>query len=270
MILFLTYHKVARRGQAAGDFYTVSEDALERQLEMVRENGFQFLAPEEILMWRTTEVKQQTASSRQPSPPKEEREKAPEAVCIPSFDDGTADHFDVVVPLLERRKCRALFFVPTARLNRPKYLTTQQLVAMRRAGHTVGSHSHEHERLDRLAEEDVRVQLEISRQILSDALGAPPRFFAPPGGYFSALVQRVAIEQDLTVIRTMRWGYNHRPVLASLECVPINRNVTEVEFRRVLEGRDLRLAYAGKQLAKSLVPGWLYEKLRGSASNVLR
>lgn len=37
---------------------------------------------------------------------------------ILTFDDATADHAEVVAPLLARRGWKAAFFVPTSKLNR--------------------------------------------------------------------------------------------------------------------------------------------------------
>ena len=190
--------------------------------------------------------------------------------CFLSFDDGTLDHLEIVLPLLERFKCRSLFFVPTSKLNRSGYLRTQDLQVFSRAGHAIGSHSHEHRRLDRLPEEDVRVQMELSQQILGGALGERPLFFAPPGGFTSPTVSRVASECGLRAIRTMRWGFNHRFDLRSLECIPLHQRTTEAEFRRILRGRGRRFTYAGKQLVKKLIPSRLYESLRRGVLEVTK
>jgi peptidoglycan/xylan/chitin deacetylase (PgdA/CDA1 family) len=137
---------------------------------------------------------------------------------------------------------------------------------MVKAGHTIGLHGHEHRRLDEFGEEDIRVQMEVSRTILEDLTGAPPVIFAPPGGFMDRRVQAVALETGVRAIRTMRWGYNRRLDLTALECIPLNRSSTEAEFRRVLELRSQALAYAAKQIARKLVPAALYGSLRESVS----
>ena len=71
-------------------------------------------------------------------------------------------------------------------------------------------------------------------------------------------------------IRTMHWGYNERPDLTALECIPLNRHSTELEFRRVLEFRSQALAYAAKQMARKLVPKSLYGPFRELASRARR
>src|SRR5438874_10996680 len=96
MILFLTYHQVIQGTEAAPAFYTIRAELLERQLELLARSGFQPLSPEELPDYRP----------------------GPNPACVLSFDDGTEDHHDVVLPLLSRYKWRAIFFVPTAKLNR--------------------------------------------------------------------------------------------------------------------------------------------------------
>jgi hypothetical protein len=61
----------------------------------------------------------------------------------------------------------------------------------------------------------------------------------------------------------MRWGYNQKPDFAALECVPVNRHLTERKFRQVLEfRRGSAVLYATKQIAKRLLPGRTYNSLR--------
>jgi len=241
MILFLTYHKVLRGPEAKPEFYTTWAEQMERQLEMLARTGFHALCPAELLSVKANPL---------PS-------------YILSFDDGTEDHHKVVLPLLARYNCRAIFFVPTAKLNRAGYLTTQQVSEISRAGHAIGGHSHEHSRLDRFVEEDIRVQMELSRQILGELMGTPPVFFAPPGGFIDARVSAIAFESGVRAIRTMRWGYNRQPNLAALDCIPVNRFFTDEDFGRILKFRKNRtLLYGAKEVTKKLLPAKAYETLR--------
>ena len=240
MILVLTYHKVLRGPDPESEFYTIQAEQLEHQLELLAQGGFQALAPEELL-----ELKP--------------RSNPTYLLC---FDDGTADHYEVVLPLLAHHRCRAVFFTPTAKLDRPGYVTSKQVTELSRAGQTIGAHSHEHRRLDWLGEEDIRVQMQLSHQIIGNLVGAPPVFFAPPGGYFDLRVRDIALESGIRVIRVMRWGYNQVPDLAALQCIPLNRHFTDEEFRRVLEFRRQSALYAAKEITKKVIPSRTYQSLR--------
>jgi peptidoglycan/xylan/chitin deacetylase (PgdA/CDA1 family) len=242
MILVLAYHKVLRDPDPESGFYTLQASQLERQLELLAQSRLYPLSPDELL-------------SGQP---------LPQPAYLLTFDDGTADHYEVVLPLLARYERRAVFFVPTAKLDRPGYLTSKLLTELSRAGQTIGLHSHEHRRLDQMEEEDVRTQMQLSRQTLGDLTGAQPRFFAPPGGYMNQRIRKVALESGVRVIRTTQWGFNPQPDFTALQCVQITRHFTENEFRRLLEFRGRSaLLYAAKEITKKMIPSRAYESLRG-------
>ena len=166
------------------------------------------------------------------------------------------------LPVLERYKTRAIFFVPTVKLNRSGYLSTEQIQQISRARQTIGLHSHEHRRLDTLGEEDIRVQMELSQEILGKIIGEKPVYFAPPGGFINRRVRDVALERGVKVIRTMHWGYNKKKDLAALDCVPINRFMSHAHFQQALHFQSMAVTYTLKQITKRLIPAPTYEALR--------
>jgi len=240
MILILTYHKVLRRAEDKAEFYTISAEDLLRQMDLLAASGYQPLQPEELATYQ---------SGSKPG-------------YLLTFDDGTLDHYEVVLPLLARYKTRGIFFVPTARLDREGYLSTAAAQEMSRLGQTIGLHSHEHRRLDTLGEEDIRVQMELSQEILGKIIGEKPVYFAPPGGFINRRVRDVALERGVKVIRTMHWGYNKKTDLAALDCVPINRFMSLAQFQQVLHFRRMAITYTLKQFTKRLIPAPTYEALR--------
>jgi peptidoglycan/xylan/chitin deacetylase (PgdA/CDA1 family) len=241
MIFFLTYHKV--RGPAGGDdgdFYTVSSEQLGRQIEAMHARGFKCLQIDNLLAGKNSA----------------------EQEYILSFDDATPDHYDVVFPLLKKHGCRAVFFVPTSRLNQPGFLTEAQVRELARAGHTIGLHSHNHQRLDVLPPDKIREEMVRSQEILGGILGRKPVIFAPPGGFINGHVREAAVEQGVRIIRSMRWGYNQKPDLLDMETVPINRYTNEKKFLRIMESRNPRMLYAGKEALKRLIPLRFYQMIR--------
>jgi peptidoglycan/xylan/chitin deacetylase (PgdA/CDA1 family) len=241
MILVLTYHKVLRGPDPESKFYTLQAGQLERQLELLAQSGLRALSPENLVG----------------------SEPLPQRAYFLSFDDGTADHCEVVLPVLARYGCRAVFFVPTAKLDRAGYLTSKQVTELSRAGQTIGLHSHEHRRMDRLGEEDIRAQMQRSHRIIGDLTGERPVFFAPPGGYMNRRIRDIALETGVRVIRTTRWGYNQKADVAALECIQVTRHFSEADFRRLLEfRRRSAVLYAAKEIIKKMIPSRAYESLR--------
>jgi peptidoglycan/xylan/chitin deacetylase (PgdA/CDA1 family) len=241
MILVLTYHKVLHGPGPDSEFYTIQAGQLERHLELLAQSGLLALSPEKLAGF----------------------DPLSQGAYILTFDDGTVDHYEVALPLLARYKCCAVFFVPTAKLDSPGYLTSKRVAEMSRAGQTIGLHSHEHRRMDEMGEEDIREQMRRSGQIIGDLTAKRPFVFAPPGGYLNRRVSDIALESGIRAIRTMRWGYNQKPDFAALECVPINRHFAEWKFRQVMEFRhDSAMLYATKQIAKRILPSRTYNSLR--------
>jgi peptidoglycan/xylan/chitin deacetylase (PgdA/CDA1 family) len=241
VILFLTYHKVCA-GIETGvrEFYTVTRDQLMDHFQALADTG------------------------RRCVPVSALRDHAalPPDNFILSFDDGTSDHFELVLPLLRERGWSATFFVPTGKLNKPGYLTDGQVRELARAGHSIGCHSHEHRRLDLATDDQMREQLSRSQQILGNLVGGKPWLFAPVGGFMNEHVREVALGFGVEVIRTMRWGYNKIPDLTALETIPINGHTDSGKFQKILEARQTPYLYYGKQAMKALVPSRAYEKLR--------
>src|SRR5690349_17401730 len=112
--------------------------------------------------------------------------------------------------------------------------------------------------MDDLGDEDIHVQMQLSIEQIQQLAGQQPRIFAPPGGFINGRVRRVALDSGVQVIRTMRWGYNKHPDLTALACVPVNRYMTERQFRNVLQFRSRAVTYTLKQAAKRVLPMSVY------------
>lgn len=246
MILVLTYHQVCGvETHCARDFYAISRAAFVAQIKAARQAGCREMQARDFLQGRTAKTTGQSGF-------------------LLTFDDGTADHYEIVFPVLQELGIHGVFFVPTAKLNRPGFLTDAQVREMSEAGQAFGLHGHEHIRLDRATDEQMRLQFQLSHDILNRLAGRKPLFFAPVGGFMSEHLREVALGFGVEAIRTMRWGVNHHPDSTALETVPVNRHVTELQFQKILRGEaPPRLLYWGKQVAKALVPARAYERLRG-------
>ena len=231
-----------RSGQPGGSFYTITLDDLRAHLDALAARGYACFSPEALLAG-----------------------KDDARVCALTFDDGTEDHHERVLPLLAERGWRAMFFVPTTHLDRPGFVTRAQLRAIADAGHIIGCHGHDHLRLDRMSDAEIQRQLETSLGILRDVTGQPVEFFAPPGGFVDARVRRIAASLGLRVLRTMEWGFNKQLRLDALECIPLNRHITPARLARLLDGGSLgwlRALYWGKEGVKKLLPQEAYFRLR--------
>jgi peptidoglycan/xylan/chitin deacetylase (PgdA/CDA1 family) len=240
MVRIFTYHEVRECVDGVEpNFYTVSPGRFSAQLETFNNRGWTSLKLEEVT--------QSPADTNY----------------VLTFDDATRDHHEIVLPLLEKNRCHASFYVPTAKLNQPGFMANSQVREIAAAGHEIGSHSHEHQRMDLMSEEEVRSQISHSIEIIADITGSKPRTFVPPGGFMNETIRKVAAEFGMKALRTMRWGYNLKMDLLALETVPLNRYTDQQKFLAALEPRGPSLVYAGKEALKRIVPLRTYERLRG-------
>jgi len=107
-----------------------------------------------------------------------------------SFDDGLAEHHDIVLPILGRLGLSATFYVVTSRVGQPaamgrpgaRHLGRDQVRALHDAGMEIGSHSRTHRVLSRLGPEEIRDEVSGSHDDVVSMTGAPPLGFAYPYG----------------------------------------------------------------------------------------
>lgn len=112
----------------------------------------------------------------------------PDDGVVLTFDDGTDDWVEHVLPVLDRHGVAATFYVATDFVDRGvpfpgdgrpidwaglKDLASSPLV-------TIGSHTHRHVLLDRLPTEELDDELDRSVDLLRDHLGVDPAHFAYP------------------------------------------------------------------------------------------
>jgi peptidoglycan/xylan/chitin deacetylase (PgdA/CDA1 family) len=101
-----------------------------------------------------------------------------------SFDDSFRSDLDIALPALLERGMTATFFVLAGRLHHPEHLGEDDLLRLREAGMTVGSHGMDHRNWRRLDEGELARELEEARAILAAAARTPvTRTSVPFGAY---------------------------------------------------------------------------------------
>jgi peptidoglycan/xylan/chitin deacetylase (PgdA/CDA1 family) len=126
---------------------------------------------------------------------------------VVTFDDGTADFVDVALPILERYAIPAILYVATEFVDRGQPFPNDGIpvswAALRDATSTglvtIGSHTHTHCLLDRVDAATASDELQRSRDLIAEHIGAAPEHFAYP----KALVGTGAVED---VVRATFWS----------------------------------------------------------------
>lgn len=114
---------------------------------------------------------------------------------ILTFDDGWAEQYTTVYPILRRYGLTATFFPPTNWINGSRLtLTWGQIEEMSLAGMEFGSHTLNHHFLTTQSADEVRRQLGQSKAILEQHTHKPIIALAYPGGAWSPAVAALAPE----------------------------------------------------------------------------
>ena len=152
-----------------------------------------------------------------------------------TFDDGLESAYEIAYPLLLEAAVRADFFVNTAAIGRPGFLSWQQIGEMQRAGMSFQSHSHDHVYLTWLAEEALEQQLRRSKQMLEDRLAQRVDFLSAPYGELNSRVVRASQQVGYKAVCSS-WSWPARTSSRVVSRVGIDRHTNLREFRRLLTG----------------------------------
>ena len=179
-VLVLCYHRVRRRERFAD------------QMAALSAHGYSLLSMAQFRDWLN--------GKPLPSLP----------AALLTFDHCYAEQLENVVPVLDSLKFPATFFPASAGLTHeiPDVSAhwRNNLLALTKAGHTIGCHTHSHPDLTRLTVDEVRHEVVGSKQILEHALGQPVSAFCYPYGAYNARIASVVREAGFDVAFTVDLG----------------------------------------------------------------
>ncbi len=213
----LLYHDVVVGAPA--NKYAVSVEHFREQLRFIRENGYRVLSLADLC---------------------DKRVSYDRAVVI-TFDDGLVSAFDQACPLLASAGVGAEFFVNTASVGKPGFLSWDQLRQMRDLGMSLQSHGHHHVVCSLLSRTAALQQLKYSRELLEEKLAGRISAFAVPYGLINRRVIRSAYEAGFRIVCTStplpaRIGHS------VVSRIAIYANTSMREFSGILERRLLDVA----------------------------
>lgn len=104
-----------------------------------------------------------------------------------TFDDGYQDAYDEAFPLLKQHGFIGVFYIIINNVNKPSYLSWDEIREMQAAGMIFGSHTMNHVELQNLSPARLKDEVFTSKNILEKELGRPVNDFCYPGGKYDKL-----------------------------------------------------------------------------------
>ena len=173
----LCYHHI--RPEAKND-YSVTIDGFKAQLKMLHDSGYHTVLPDQLYDYLVY-------GKALPSKP-----------FMITYDDTDEEQFSIAKPEMDKYGFKGVYFIMTISINRPRYMTKEQIKQLSDEGHVVASHTWRHDRVDRylttphidrdskkMVANDWDLQLVEKRKQLEDITGKEIHYFAYPFGIWS-------------------------------------------------------------------------------------
>lgn len=120
-----------------------------------------------------------------------------------TFDDGGESFYTEAAPILEKYGFKGIFFVSTAYIGTPGFLTEEQIKELDARGHIIGSHTHNHLRnLSLLDKQTIENEWSKSVEILSNILNKKIKYASLPNGNGSSVVNDAIHKTGITELYT--------------------------------------------------------------------
>ena len=126
-----------------------------------------------------------------------------------TFDDGYEDNYTEMLPILEAHNMKAVVYVITNELEKPGYLTLEQVKDMQKRGIEIGSHTADHLSLKMLDDALRHYEVRDSKIFLEwSGLETIYSFSYPNGDYAPEIVEMLKEEKYLSAV-TGDAGFNN-------------------------------------------------------------
>ena len=147
--------------------YIVPLTRFREQIKMLADNGYHTILPDQLYDYLLK-------GTPLPSKP-----------VILSFDDNRAEHFTIANEEMKKYGFKGVFFIMTVSLNRPNYMTKDQVRQLYNEGNTIGSHTWDHGNVKTYLPEDWEKQIDKPSKQLEQITGQRPEYFAYPFGLWN-------------------------------------------------------------------------------------
>ena len=198
----LCYHNIKKElGKHSPDLTTTIE-LFNAQVKMLSDSGYHTILPDDYYNYLTK-------GGKLPSKP-----------IMLTFDDSREEHFSIAAQEMKKYGFKGAFFIMTVAINKPNYITREQIKTLSDEGNTIACHTYDHQFATKIKGDEWIKQLDKPKQILEQITGKPINYFAYPFGEWN----------DSAIIELKRHGITAAFQLSK----PLSNNEPLYTLRRTL------------------------------------
>lgn len=166
----LCYHHIrdAKPGQSETmRSYSVSPAAFAEQMKALKDGGYETILPGQLYEYLVH-------GGTLPSKP-----------VMLTFDDTDEEQFTIGATEMQKYGFKGVYFVMTISINRPRYMSKEQLKQLSDSGHDVEAHTWDHHMVTRYKGLDFDTQFVKPKKKVEEITGKPAEYFAYPFGLWN-------------------------------------------------------------------------------------
>ena len=147
--------------------YSVTPAAFAEQMKALSDQGFQTILPQQLYNYLVY------------------GDSLPAKPVMITFDDTREEQYLSGAAEMSKYGFKGVFFIMTVSINRPNYMSKEQIKNLSDNGHVIGAHTWDHHRVTKYIESDWETQLVKPKKKLEEITGKPVTHFAYPFGLWN-------------------------------------------------------------------------------------
>ncbi|MEO6819035.1 MAG: polysaccharide deacetylase family protein [Ginsengibacter sp.] len=166
----LCYHHIRepKAGQSETfKSYSVSPAQFASQMKALKDSGYETILPDQLYDYLVHDG------------------KLPAKPVMLTFDDTDEEQFSIGYQEMKKYGFKGVFFIMTISINKPRYMSKEQLKQLADEGNAVESHTWDHHMTTKYAGDDWNIQFVKPRKTIEDITGKPATYFAYPFGLWN-------------------------------------------------------------------------------------
>ena len=166
----LCYHHIRNFSASQSESmksYSVTPENFAAQMKALHDSGYQTILPAQLYNYLVY------GAALPPKP------------IILTFDDTQESQYSIGAAEMNKYGFKGVFFIMTISIDRPRYMSKEQIKNLSDSGHEIAAHTWDHHMVTKYAGEDWNIQLQKPQQQLEAITGKPVKYFAYPFGLWN-------------------------------------------------------------------------------------